>query len=311
MKYVALSFRIAFCLVPAVVASAQSAPVVPFAPAPVSSFAMRLVSSSSSSQPEGEPAAIASDALPDAPSSSLSGSQSYARRYPKSPLAVASHTRPFSTVAIAATFGLGGVGVDVATPLNTRINLRAGASFLSVTTSFTVDTIPISGTAHLNDSHVGIDWFLFNNSFHISPGITLYGNTNYDARIFVPGNQVITVDDTDYTSDPNDPIHGTAYINFATHVAPRLTVGWGNMIPHKDKNWSFPFEFGLDYRKAPTVAITLAGSSCDAPGDCGPISTDPDTQANIVEEEQEITSDLHPLRFFPILSFGVSYKFGH
>ncbi len=249
----------------------------------------------------------ASSPLPDAPSEH----QDSRRRYPRPELAVASHTRPFSTLALALTLGDGGIGFDLATPLNTRINLRAGAGLFSYNTNFVVDTIPISGALHLGNAHASLDWFLFNNSFHISPGITLYNETDFNARILVPGNQIVTLNDQDYTSDPSDPIHGNALINFGNKIGPRLTVGWGNMIPHRDQNWTFPVEFGVDYRKAPTAVFTLAGSSCDSQGDCGPIQTDPDTQINIDEQQREIVNDLRPLRFFPILTFGVSYKFGH
>jgi hypothetical protein len=284
-------------------ASGPAAPSLTTREATLPGFSVPARMSSSSSWRSTD---LAANELPEAPEPALAGVRNV-----RPPLAVASHTLPFSTFAIALTTGLGGVGVDVATPLNSRINLRGGVGFFSYTTSFIVDTVPIDGTLHIGNAHASVDWFLFNNSFHISPGITLYNNTNYNAIIHVPANQVITLNDQDYTSDPADPIRGTAYMKFGGKVAPRLTVGWGNMIPHKDKNWTFPFEFGLDYRSAPTATFALIGSSCDSSGDCEPIQEDPDTQVNILEQQQEITHDLAPLRFFPVSSFGVSYKFGH
>ncbi len=272
------------------------------APAPALFSLSSQVSSSSSSRAM----AVAANELPESPEPALAGV-----RYVRPPLAVASHTLPFSTFAVAVTAGLGGVGVDVATPLNSRINLRGGVGFFNYTTSFVVDTVPIDGTLHIRNAHASVDWFLFNNSFHISSGITIYNNTNFNAIIHVPANQVIELNDQDYTSDPADPIRGTAYMKFGGKVAPRLTVGWGNMIPHKDKNITFPFEIGLDYRSAPTAQFALIGSSCDSQGDCEPIQSDPDTQTNIQQQQQQITQELAPLRFFPVLSFGVSYKFGH
>ncbi len=282
----------------------------PFAPSAASpaSFVFAQDEFSSSSQPLASPegSAVASNELPETPEPSLA-----AVRYVRPPLAVASHTRPFSTLAIGVNLGTAGIGVEVATPLNTRLNLRGGAGFFSYTTSFVVDTVPIDGTLHIGNAHAVVDWFLFGNSFHLSPGITLYNNTNYNALIHVPANEVITLNDQDYTSDPLDPIRGTAYMKFGGKVAPRLTAGFGNMIPHKDKNWTFPFELGFDYRSRPTAIFSLIGSSCDSTGDCEPIQNQPDTQTNIQEQQNEIVNELAPLRFFPILSFGVGYKFGH
>ncbi len=220
-------------------------------------------------------------------------------------------TRPFGSLAIGLTVGSGGIGLDLATPINSKLNLRASGSLFSYTTSFTVDTIPIDGTLHLASAALALDYFPRARSFHISPGITLYNNTTYNALIFIPGNQIITLNDQDYTSDPNDPIHGTAFLKFGNRVAPRLTVGWGNVIRHRTAGLTFPVDIGIEYIKPPTASFVLTGSSCQSPSDCGPIQNDPDTQQNILEQQGEIVDDLKPLRFFPILSIGVSYKFGH
>ena len=244
------------------------------------------------------------DSLPDAPVALV-------RREPKPPLAVASHTLTFSTIALALTFGDGGIGGEIATPLNSRINLRAGGGFLVASTHFVADTIPFDGTIHLGNAHASVDWFLFHNAFHISPGITFYNVANFNAAVNVPGNQSITINDTVYVSDPADPIQGSAFINFGHRLAPRLTIGHGNMIPHRDKNWTFPYEIGFDYRHVPTVAFTLGGSSCQNVKGCDLLINDPDVQSNLAEERKELTDDLAPLRFFPIVQFGVSYKFGH
>ena len=277
--------------------SAAIKPIEPFSFAP-SATALRFDASPSSSS--ARPAVVAEESMPEAPSA-IHGMV----RVIRPPLAVASHTQPFSTLAIGLTFGTGGVGVEVATPINSRFNLRGGVGFFNYTTSFTADSVPIDGTLHLGNIHAGVDWFLFaHKTFHISPGVTMFNHSNYNAKIYIAGNQIITLNDQDYTSDPADPIHGTALIQFGSTFSPRLTAGFGNMIPHKDKNWSFPMEFGFQYIKKPTAVFGLAGSSCDNLGDCEPIQGQPDTQTNILEEQNEIVHDLAPLRFFPVVQFG-------
>ena len=220
-------------------------------------------------------------------------------------------TRPFHSLAIGLTLGTGGIGIDLAAPITSKLNLRAGAAFLNYTTSFIVDTIPIDGTLHLASTSAALDWFPTGRSFHISPGVTLYNDTTYSAVIIIPSNQVVTINDHDYTSDPADPIHGTAFLKFGNRVAPRLTVGWGNVIRHRTAGLTFPVDIGIEYRTPPTASFFLAGSSCESPTDCGPIQNDPDTQRNILEQQQQIVDDLRPLRFFPIVTIGISYKFGH
>ena len=243
--------------------------------------------------------------LPEAPSAATR------RRVDRDPSPGLRATRPFRSLAVALTLGTGGIGLDLATPLTSKLNLRAGAAFLNYTTSFTVDTIPIDGTLHLTSASAAVDWFPTGRSFHISPGITLYNDTTYNALIFIPGNQVVTLNDQNYTSDPADPIHGTAFLRFGNRVAPRLTVGWGNVIRHRTAGLTFPVDIGIEYITPPTALFVLAGSSCDSTGSCDPIQSDPATQQNILEQQTEIVNELHPLRFFPILSIGISYKFGH
>jgi len=44
-------------------------------------------------------------------------------------------------------------------------------------------------------------------------------------------------------------------------------------------------------------------------GDCGPIANDPTAQSNLALEQKRLNDDIAPLRFYPILTTGVSYRF--
>ena len=286
-----------------VAASAQSQPQSQSESQP-QSFADDLptaaISSSAGPNPASDP-----DPLPEAPVPHFYGGGGQAE------YTAEREPRPFHSLAVGLTLGTGGIGVELATPINTKLNLRGGASFFSYNTSFIVDTIPITGALHLSNINAEVDYFPRARSFHISPGITFYDNTRFNATIFVPGNQVVVFNDQNYTSDPNDPIRGTADISFGRTVAPRLTVGFGNVIRHHTAHLTFPFEIGAEYIKTPSAIFNLTGSSCDAPNDCNPINSDPETQENITEQQNEINADVKPFRIFPIITFGVSYKFGH
>ena len=80
------------------------------------------------------------------------------------------------------------------------------------------------------------------------------------------------------------------------------------MLPKKG-HFRFESEIGFQYFSAPTVQYTFTGTGCQnytAPNtysNCGPIP-----QANITSEQNKLQNDLYDLRFFPILSFGLSYK---
>lgn len=255
---------------------------------------------------------LALPAAPQALSSSLGPPDS---RPPASLAAVGATptrpvTRPFSAVGIAAKLGISGIGFDIATPLSDRFNLRGGASFFGISTSTPVDGIIVNGTLDLRNVAATVDFFPWRNAFRMSAGVTLYNNNNLDGTASVPGGQTFKLDDVTYLSSLKDPVTGTAHLKFGNRVAPRLTIGAGNIVPRGSRRFSFPFEAGFQYIADPTVALNLAGSVTDELGQDHSINEDPSTRANVVAEQNDLTNSLTPLRFFPILTIGFSYKFG-
>jgi hypothetical protein len=223
---------------------------------------------------------------------------------------IVAHYTPFVSYAVALRVGSGGIGAEVATPLSKKLELRGGAQFFSYSTTIVTDGINAAGTLTMQNGFVAVDYFPFHKQFRISPGITLHNDNHLAFALDVPPGQTFTLGDTDYTSQPGNPIAGTGHLFFGSHpVAPRLTVGWGNPFPRDGGRWAFPVDIGFEYTTNPTVQLFLSGSGCDSQG-CGPIN-DPDNRANIQQEIAKLQNDLAPFRFFPILSFGVSYRIGN
>jgi hypothetical protein len=59
------------------------------------------------------------------------------------------------------------------------------------------------------------------------------------------------------------------------------------------------------------VALNLTGSVCDptTPLICRPIASDPTVQANVVAQQQKISKDINPYKFYPVISLGVGFNF--
>jgi len=219
------------------------------------------------------------------------------------------NTRPFSAVAVAVKVGTAGIGFDVATPLARRFNLRGGASFFSYTnsTGFNVDGMDISGGFDLRTVNASVDYFPFGGSFHISPGLTLYNDNNFATTVSVPVTQTFTLNSVSYTATSS--ISGTLDVVLGNKVAPSLTVGFGNLLPRKGGHFSIPFEFGAEYVNTPTLNLNLNGTVCTATHSyCGSVNSG--TAATDQKAEQStLNNDLNALRFYPIVSIGVGYKF--
>jgi hypothetical protein len=251
-----------------------------------------------------------SSALPDAPDAPLmeAAASSKIRNSLRTTLRL--NTRPFSSFAVAFTTGLGGLGVDVATPLATKINLRASASFLNYSPTVTASGIPVDAAIELRSVGAGVELFPYHNSFHITPGVTLFNGSHVAAVANITGGSTFTIDDTDYVSSPADPVHGTFDLSMGRKVAPSLTVGFGNML-RRDSHWSVPVEVGFQYIGQPKLTLAMTGSVCDSGGNgCDTIANDPDAMQNLASEQTKINNEISPLRFYPILKVGLSYRFG-
>jgi hypothetical protein len=220
------------------------------------------------------------------------------------------HTGPFSQIAIGSTLGVGGLGFQVATSLATKINLRLGASMLNYSPTIIEEGIPISGAVRLRSANVGVDLFPYRGSFHITPGVTLYNGNRMTATTFIAGGQGFTINDTDYTSDLTDPVRGSFDVSLGKRLAPSLTVGFGNMLK-RSSNWTVQTDFGVQYVGQPKFTLTMTGSVCDPTDGCTRIQDDPGTVQNLQQEQVTVNQEIQVLRFYPILSTSVSYRFGH
>lgn len=259
--------------------------------------------------------ASAANASP-AESSSLTGTASLTADPVPSPgvsmtPAASEHSGAFSGFALGVKVGLLGVGVDAATPLNHRLNLSAGTNFFSYSDSLTSDGIPYNANLRFRTAEAGLDWFPFAGGFHISPGALLYNGNQITANANVPGGNSFTLNNQQYTSSASNPVTGNGGITF-NKAAPKITVGFGNMIPRSGRHFSFPVELGFAYVGDPKVNLTLAGTACynyQGQNYCDNVATDSMIQSNLAAQRQKIANDVSPARFYPIFSVGPAFSF--
>jgi hypothetical protein len=201
-----------------------------------------------------------------------------------------------------------GVGIEVATPLAKKFNVRTGFNMFRFSHSITDGGIHYDGQLHFQSAEAHLDYYPFG-GFHISPGILFYNGNQIAASAAVPGGQTFSVGGTTYQSEGSDPVTGTGKLNFVK-VSPSIMVGVGNLIPRNGRHYSFLFEVGGAYQGSARVALNLAGSVCATDGtNCRPISGDPTVQANVQAQQVKIQHDINPYRFFPVISMGVGFNF--
>src|SRR3984893_2495160 len=239
-------------------------------------------------------------AIPDSPDSSPAPAAATA-----APAKESSEGRiPIGVGVKVSTLGIGG---EVAIAVSHRSNVRFGFNAFSYGHSFDKDGVTYKGNLDLRSAQATYDLFLLK-GFHVSPGVLFYNGNKVSANASVPGGQTFTLSNTNYVSDPADPITGTGKLT-VYKAAPMLLLGIGNLVP-RGRHFSASFEIGAAYQGPPRVTLNLSGSACDSTGlFCRSISSDPTIQSNIAAEQTKLNKSASPYKFYPVLSFGVGYRF--
>jgi hypothetical protein len=217
--------------------------------------------------------------------------------------------KPFSRLGVGIKASLLGAGIEAATPLTARSNLRGGFNMFSYDRGFNKDGVAYAAQLRFRSVEAHYDWFPFNGSFHLSPGVLVYNGNQLTANAFVPGGHTFTLNNTTYSSDPADPINGTGKIDFIK-AGPMVTVGWGNLLPRNHHHFSVPVELGVIYTGAPRTALNLGGSACDATGlICFSTTSNATFQANVQAEQDKLNKDMSAFKFYPVISVGFGFNF--
>jgi hypothetical protein len=217
----------------------------------------------------------------------------------------------FSSFAMGVYISTLGPGVEAAVPVGNRFNLRADFNIFSYSTNITQSGITYGADLTLRSAQISLDWFPHGRKFHISPGMLLYNGNRMAANLLIPTNTSFSLNNVTYFSDPADPLTGSAKISFP-FAGPQFTVGYGNMLPRwKKVHLSFPLEVGAAYFGDGNTSIQFTGSACTALGgiNCMPVNSFSRFQSDVYAEEVIVNNDLHYARIFPILRYGISYKF--
>jgi len=244
------------------------------------------------------------------PSLTLTDS-STAAAAPAATAAVKPSTTPVSVgrIGVGVKMSLLGGGIEVATPVTHRSNVRAGFNMFSYGRNFNKDGIAYGGQLAFKTVEAHYDIFPFAGRFHISPGVLAYIGDPITANATVLGGQSFSLGGHQYFSDSTAPVTGTGKIDF-NRAAPTITVGWGNLVPRNSKHISIPFEIGVAFQGTPKANLNLAGNVCNSPDvNCRSVASDSTVQSQITSEQTKLNNSMTLFKAYPIISVGFGYKF--
>jgi hypothetical protein len=220
--------------------------------------------------------------------------------------------RPFTAVGFAWRTGVGGTGLDLATPLARKFNLRAGFDYFRYAFAFQQEGADVNAAFRMGSGHASIDWFPFGGRFRLSPMVVFANNNRIKGTAVIPPGSTLSMNGQDYFSSATDPLHGSGTVTFRK-TSPGFTLGFGNLIPRTRSHISFPVEAGFYYVNQPRLQVDFAGSACDPnyPPDigCGAVMDDPGFQKDLAAFIARNNHNLSYASILPVFSFGFGYSF--
>jgi len=190
-------------------------------------------------------------------------------------------------MALSAKLGTLGLGVEGTFGLTEQFNARLGFNRYDYDRSETISDIDYDLNLEWRSISLLADWHPFGNSFRFTAGLMNNGNEVTGSS----SSTGLTIGDTFYPGIGLD-----TKLDFDT-TAPYLGVGWGNALA-ADKGWGFNVDLGIMYQGSGNVTLTPTGP--------GASLVDPN---DIALEEQKFEDDIRNYKYYPVFSFGVSYKF--
>jgi hypothetical protein len=212
-------------------------------------------------------------------------------------------------VGIQATAGTLGAGIQAATAVTRRSNVRFGFNYFNYSASTSKDNIVFKGSLRMESAEALYDQYI-GAGFHISPGVAIYDDNQATGKASIPGGQSFTLNGVGYYSAAASPVTGTASVT-SRKVAPEILFGFGNLLPRSARHFTLNFEMGVMFQGTPNAKLNLTGSTCaiSATAGCLPIGIDSLVQSNIQGEQTKINNALWPFRYWPVVRVGFGYKF--
>jgi len=198
----------------------------------------------------------------------------------------------YGGLAIAGRSGTLGFGGELMLNVLPQLNGRFGATFFPLSVDGSIGGVNYDFDLKVLTFPLTADWYPFKNGFHLSGGIII-NETNMD--LDTRSTASLNIGGTTYSADQLGSVHGDMRFN---RVAPYVGLGWGNAFG-KEKRWGILSDLGVAFLGKPKVALSATG----------PIASDATFMGNLAQEQQDIEDDLSILRFYPVFSASLYFRF--
>ncbi len=196
-------------------------------------------------------------------------------------------------VAVGATAGTSGVGLDVQVKLGPIFTLRGSLDRLTHSADERYDGVDYNADLTFDTVGAFIDMHPMANGLLISGGAYL---GDRDIALAATPTGPVEIGGQTYSASQVGTLNGAVKLG---DVAPFIGLGWDDTF-YRSGRWGFRAVAGVAWSDAPEVALTSTGGS---------LSNDPTFQARLRDESQRITEETEGYGLFPIIQVGLNYKF--
>ena len=196
-------------------------------------------------------------------------------------------------LALGVKGGTAGIGGEVTIGVIDNLNFRTGYNFFNYDGNTTESDIDYDYELKLRSIPLLVDLHPFGGGFRVTSGIFL--NHNEITGTAQPTGTTIDIGGSTYDVDDVGTLD--ANIDFRK-TAPYLGIGWGNAVDDGNP-LSFSLDIGVMFQGTPKVSLETSKDTSGIPG----------FQDSLDNEIADFKDDVDNLKYYPIISLGVAYKF--
>lgn len=196
-------------------------------------------------------------------------------------------------VAVGATVGTSGIGLDAQVKIGPIFTLRGSLDRLSHSADKSYDGIDYNADLAFDTVGAFVDMHPLANGLMISGGAYLGSR---DVALAATPTGPVEIGGQTYTPGQVGTLNGTVKLE---NLAPFVGLGWDDTFYRRGR-WGFRAIAGVAWSDEPQVALTSTGGS---------LSNDATFQARLRDESQRITEETEGYGLFPVIQVGLNYKF--
>ncbi|HEV2856506.1 MAG TPA: hypothetical protein VHC97_27210 [Thermoanaerobaculia bacterium] len=205
-------------------------------------------------------------------------------------------------VAVAAKAGTLGLGAEVTVGLSPRLNFRVGANGFNYSDRREASGIEYDAEAQLRTATGLLDLYPSGRGFHLTAGL-VYNDTKVEGSSIAPPSGTYDIGGVPVPVSFVGTLDATADFD---PIVPYVGLGWGNAVATSG-NLGFYVDLGVVFQgEADITLIPILPAN-------SPINTTPGARQAfdilLRREEQDLEDEASDYDYYPVLSFGLSYRF--